>query len=56
MHVHAISKDCPILDKQFFSSRSDTLTFSLTAAILMGDVVKATRHLYQIQKKYFKSK
>jgi len=56
MRVHAISEDRSYLRQQFYSNQSVTSIFSLTAALLMGDVIQATRPLYQIQKKYFKSK
>jgi len=49
MRVHAISEDCPYLRHQFYSKQSVTSTFSLTALLLMGDFVQATRPLYQIQ-------
>ena len=56
VRVHDISEDSPYLRQQFSSNRSVTSAFSLKAALLMGDVFQATRHLYQIQMKYFKNK
>jgi len=56
MRVHGISEDRPYLRQQCYSNQSVTSTFSLTAALLVDEVVQATRPLYQIQKKYFKSK
>jgi hypothetical protein len=41
MRVHAISEDRPYLRQQFYSNQSVTSTFSLTAALLMNDVVQA---------------